>query len=286
MYGIFMECLVDLQRYGGLGNGRSWIIFWILLLISSIYLIVKESDVRKKIIFGMMPLVIVAGFLFPITKKLYVKVARLESANTFYRILWIIPMYVTIAYAFTKFIESIKSSVIKRVAVGVAAVVIIITGSCVYANEHVYMAENIYHLPQNVIDICDRIKPTEDEGTVRAAFTPELVYFVRQYDPNILMPYGRDYIDHNYYNGVLEQMKEEGEIEAQELLYYTRVDLDRYIILPTDKKLDEDITIFDVKLVDTLDRYNIYEDILISENRDKERENYINVRKILYGKQK
>ncbi|WP_026511434.1 hypothetical protein [Butyrivibrio sp. LC3010] len=283
MYGIFRECLVDLQRYGGLGNGSFWIIFWLLLLISSFYLIVKESDVRKKIIFGVMPFVVVAGFLFPVTKKLYVKVVRIENANTYYRILWIIPMYVTIAYAFTKFIGSLNNTVKKRIAVGVAAVVIAVTGSCVYLNEHVYMAENMYHLPQNVIDICDRIKPTEDEGTVRAAFTPELVYFVRQYAPNILMPYGRDYVDHNYYAGVLKLMNEEGEMETQELLYYTRVDLDRYIILPTDKKMDEDITLFDVKLACTIDGYNIYEDILISENREKEREHYVNARIDMYG---
>jgi hypothetical protein len=282
MYGIFMECLVDLQRYGGLGNGSIWITFWLLLLISSIYLIVKESDVRKKIIFGVMPFVVVAGFLFPITKKLYVKAFGIENANTYYRILWIIPMYVTIAYAFTKFIASLNSTVKKCVAVGVAVVGIIITGSCVYANEHVFMAENIYHLPQNVIDICDRIKPTEDEGTVRAAFTPELVYFVRQYDPNILMPYGRDYVDHDYYTGVFKVMKEE-EIETQELLYYTRVDLDRYIILPVDKKLDEDITMYDAKLVGTIDGYNIFEDILISENREEEREDYVNARMNVYG---
>ena len=132
-----------------------------------------------------------------------------------------------------------------------------------------------------MIDICDRIKPTEDEGAVRAAFTPELVYFVRQYDPNILMPYGRDYVDHKYYTGVLKLMQEE-EMKTQELLYYTRADLDRYIIFPTDKKLDEDITIFDVKLIDTIDGYNIYEDILISENREKEREDYVNIRKNIY----
>ena len=132
------------------------------------------------------------------------------------------------------------------------------------------------------IDICDRIKPTEDEGTVRAAFPPELVDFVRQYDPNILMPYGRDYVDHNYYTGVLKLMMEEGEMNTQELLYHTRVDLDKYIILPTDKKLDEDITNFDVKLIDTIDGYNIYEDILISENREKERKDYVKTRENMY----
>ena len=76
-------------------------------------------------------------------------------------------------------------------------------------------------------------------------------------------------------------MKEE-EIETQEILYYTRVDLDRYIILPTNKRLDENITNFDVKLAYTIDGYNIYEDILISENREKEREDYVTIRKNMY----
>lgn len=114
------------------------IFFWLILLISSIYLVVKETDVRKKIIFGVMPLVVVAGFLFLITKKLYVKVSGIENADTYYRILWIISMYVTITYAFTKHIASLNGTVKKFVAVGVAAVVIAITGSFVYANEHIY----------------------------------------------------------------------------------------------------------------------------------------------------
>ena len=96
------------------------------------------------------------------------------------------------------------------------------------------------------------------------------------------MPYGRDYVDHDYYTGVFKVMKEE-EIETQELLYYTRVDLDRYIILPADKKLDEDITMYDAKLVGTIDGYNIFEDILISENREEEREDYVNARMNVYG---
>ena len=82
----------------------------------------------------------------------------------------------------------------------------------------------------------------------------------------------------------LKLMKEEGEMDTQELLYYTRVDLDRYIILPADKKLDEDITMYDAKRVDTIDGYNIYEDILISEKREEEREDYVNIKKNVYEK--
>ena len=192
-------------------------------------------------------------------------------------------MYVTIAYAFTKFIASLKSSVKKRIAVGVAAVVIAITGSCVYANEYVYVAENVYHIPQNIIDICDRIAPQKDEDRIRVAFSPELVYYVRQYNTDILMPFGRDYVDNNYYTGVFEVMRREGIMKSDELLYYTRMDKDRYVILPVDKKLDKDITAFDVKLLDTIGGYNIYEDILISEDREKERVKYLDEKEKVYG---
>ncbi|MBO4456791.1 MAG: hypothetical protein J5802_03660 [Butyrivibrio sp.] len=279
MYGIFMECLVDLKDFGGNGS------ILVLLLISSIYLIVKESDIKKKLLFGIMPFVIVAGFLFPITKKLYVseKLLGIEEAATYYRILWLIPMYVTIAYAFTKFISGIKSAVKKRVAVGVVAVVIAVTGSCVYSNEYVFKAENPYHIPQHVIDICDRISPLDGEERVRAAFPPELTYFVRQYNTDILLAYGRDYVDNGYYTGVKAVMSAEGMMKTDELLYYTRMDLDRYIIIPTDKEMDKDITQFNVRLVDTVDKYNIYEDILIGDNRELERDAFVAEKEKIYG---
>ena len=69
--------------------------------------------------------------------------------------------------------------------------IIVVSGSLVYINRYMSPAENLYHIPQNVIDICDVIEPAEGEPRVRAAFPSELVHFVRQYDTNILMPYGR-----------------------------------------------------------------------------------------------
>ena len=114
------------------------IFFWLILLISSIYLVVKEADVRKKIIFGVMPLVVVVGFLFLITKKLYVKVSGIENADTYYRILWIISMYVTITYAFTKHI-AILNGTVKNV------LRLVLQLWLLQSRFHLYMQMNIYN---------------------------------------------------------------------------------------------------------------------------------------------
>ena len=93
MYGIFMECWVALKLYGG--NGALTIIF----ILSALYLCVMEKNLKKKIMLGIVPLLILVGFLVPITKKLYVAAFDAEGAETYYRVLWLIPMYVVIGYA-------------------------------------------------------------------------------------------------------------------------------------------------------------------------------------------
>ena len=62
MFGIFMECWVSLKLY--FGNPLSGI----LLFASALYLAIAEKDLKKRIILGILPLVVLAGFLFPVTK--------------------------------------------------------------------------------------------------------------------------------------------------------------------------------------------------------------------------
>ena len=68
------------------------------------------------------------------------------------------------------------------------AVTVMLSGSLVYTSPHFSRAENLYHVPQPVVDICDAIS----EPGVKAAFPLELVQYVRQYDPAMNMPYGRE----------------------------------------------------------------------------------------------
>jgi hypothetical protein len=146
-------------------------------------------------------------------------------------------------------------------------VVVAVSGSLVYLNEYMSVAQNLYHIPQNVIDICDVIDPEEGQPRVRAAFPSELVHFVRQYDTDILLPFGREMVvtQWDYYNQVYEVMEKPEVINAEELLEATRLSGCRYIILATDRKIDKNLTTLGLKLIETVDKYNIYEDPQVAE---------------------
>lgn len=255
MYGIFMECWVSLKLY--FGNP----FLPIILLASAVYLTVCEKDIRKKIILGILPIVVLAGFLLPITKIVYVA-AFDDGSDTYYRILWLMPMYMVIGYAACKLIFSFGSKVKQRVALAVCLVIVAMTGSFVYLNQYMSAAENLYHIPQDVIDVCDVITPADSTQRIRAVFPSELVHFVRQYDTNILMPYGREMIatQWDYYNAVYDAYEKPEVINAQVLLEATRQAKCLYIVVRTDRKVDVNLVTMGLKLVDTVGDYLIYSD--------------------------
>ena len=255
MYGIFMECWVSFKLF--FGNPLQAL----LLVAASIYITFFEKNMRKKLILGILPLVVLVGFLLPITKILYVA-AFDDGSDTYYRLLWLIPSYVVIGYAICKFSFDFGSRLKQRIALLACVAVIVLSGSLVYINRYMSVAENFYHIPQNVIDICDVIAPAEGEPRVRAAFPSELVHFVRQYDTDILMPYGREMLatQWDYYNEVYEVMEKPEVIDAVTLLEATRKTGCSYIILAKDRKIDKDLVGCGLVIVATVDNYNIYAD--------------------------
>ena len=260
MYGIFRECWVALELYGG--NGA--ILF--LFLISAIYLILAEKSLKKKIMLGIVPLLILVGFICPITKIVYVA-AFDEGSDTYYRIMWLIPMYVVIGFAASRFIFSLKKSAFQRIAFVLILAVIAVSGSLVYESKHLTVAENLYHIPQNVIDICDEIAPKDGEPRVRAAFPSELVHFVRQYATDILMPYGREMVvtQWDYYNAVYEVMEKPEVIDAKALVEVTRETKCSYVILSENREIDGDLSDEGLELLETLHGYRVYQDPVVIE---------------------
>jgi hypothetical protein len=255
MYGIFMECWVSFKLY--FGNP----VQAILLIAAAVYITVAEKNLRKKLILGILPLLVLAGFLLPVTKILYVA-AFDDGSDTYYRLMWLIPSYVVIGYAVCKFCLGLGSRVKQRIALVACLLVICLGGSLVYLNQYMSVAENLYHIPQQVIDICDVIAPAENEPRVRAVFPSELVHFVRQYDTDILMPYGREMLatQWDYYNEVYEVMEKPEVIDSQALLEATRKTGCSYIILATDRRIDKDLSECGLEIVDTVGKYNIYAD--------------------------
>lgn len=172
------EIVTTFLDYSGSG------VYPFLFLAALVYLLITEKDRKVRLVLVETSLAITLLFFFPLFKLV---VEKVEEAGTYYRILWLLPMTVIIAYAGVKVIGRHT-----RIGLAALAAVCVLGGDYVYDNVNISKAQNRYHLPEEVIAICNLIMPKEDEERVWAVFPSELIHYVRQYTSEIQMPYGRD----------------------------------------------------------------------------------------------
>ena len=139
---------------------------------------------------------------------------------------------------------------------------LLLSGSLIYKNENFRKADNLYHIPQTVVDICDAI---EVEGReVMAVFPVEMLQYVRQYSPYICMPYGREVtVDRwGFYTELLQVMIEET-LVVEKMAPLAKERGCHYIIIENDKKILGDMQEYDYRLFDSIGGYDIYIDTSI-----------------------
>lgn len=244
-----MESLVIFKLYTGLK---------FLLLLSAfawIFLLVTEKDKRIRTVLVYAPIIVVALFLFPVSRKAFVA-AGLDG-ETYYRILWTIPMGIIFVYAVCRLFAGHR-----RIGLILSSGLIIVCGSYVYKSNYISKAENLYHIPDTVIEICDLIRPENPKEKVSAVMPTDLIHFVRQYDAAINMPYGREMLVNqwDYYNPVYEEMEKPETVNVETLLEATREEHCQYIVMAKDKKTDRDPQECGLLLLEEIDGYRIYED--------------------------
>lgn len=249
MFGIFMESLVIFKLYTG---------FKPLILLAAaawLYLLLKEKNRKIRILFVYAPILIFLLFLFPLSRKLFVA-AGLDGA-TYYRVLWTIPFGIITAYgACSLFYRHRRTGLI------ITAVLIMLCGSLVYKSPYISKAENLYHIPDTVIRICDLIAPRTENSHVMVAVPEELVYFVRQYDAKIKMPYGREMIESqwDYYNEMHELMEETEIIDMKALIEAARKEYCQYLVISPVRRVKGDPEKLGLTFLAEIDGYRVYQD--------------------------
>lgn len=249
MYGIFMESLVIFKLY----TGMKFLI--ILFFLAWIYLLFAEKDKEKRLLFVAAPPLILLAFLCPLSRRAFVA-AGLDG-ETYYRVLWTIPMGIVTAYGFCRIFEAHR-----RIGLVISAVLIMACGSFVYKSDYIQKAENLYHIPDTVIRICDLIAPEGEEGQVMVVVPEELVYYVRQYNARIRMPYGREMIasQWDYYNEVHAAMEETEIIDLEKLIEATRKEYCQYIVINPTRQVKGDPAKLGLEFLADIDGYRVYKD--------------------------
>ena len=239
-----MEYVQMFQEY--MGNGL--VVGW--YLVSLAYLLMKEKRRHVRILFVYVPLIILLLFFNPLFAKL---ISLME--DIYWRLLWLLPISMTIAYTAVRLYGEVKGKM--RVAAAVLCVIMVtLSGSYIYQSSGIVKAENEYHVPQTVVDICDAIIIPGRE--IRALFPDEMLYYVRQYTPLVCMPYGREVF--GWVENDLNDLMREETIDLSQLAGMAKEYQCHYIILPKDKQLVGNLLDYEYILFDTIDGYQIYKD--------------------------
>lgn len=235
-----------LMRYEGSGQ------LLLLYAASLVYLLFCEKDRVRRTLLVYLPLLWIAAFALPPVYRLY---SKLDEAGTYYRLLWLIPGGLTIAWGMIRLFQN-------RIRIGilVACGLIILCGQYTYSNENMLPAENRLHLPQMVIDVSDTIMNETGGEQTCVAMPVGLVQFVRQYNTKIIMPYGREMQMGSYYNSVYEAMEDTEPLDAGKLLRALDEYDCGYLVMETAKVLpiDQKLQQAGLRIVADVDGYRIY----------------------------
>lgn len=195
--------------------GTGLIVIWYLLSI--VYLFLREKRKEIRAIFVYVPIILLLLYFNPLFVRL---VYHLVGGETYYRILWLLPMTMSISYACACIYGELKGRKREIFAVCMAGL-LMASGSFIYSNPYFHKAENLYHVPDSVVKICDAINVPGRE--VRAVFPAELLQYVRQYSAVTCMPYGREVLvaDWQFADEMFEVMESE-EINLELLLSLSR----------------------------------------------------------------
>lgn len=234
------------QNYIGTGS----IVIWFLLAL--LYLLCNEKQKPRRILFIYTPILLLLLFFNPLFAKAFF---ILVGEEIYFRNFWLLPIIVVLAYAAVQIFSSLKG---KKAVCFATIVVLLITfsGKLVYSNPLYTKAENPYHVPNAVVHICDAIEVPGHE--VMAVFPYELLLYVRQYDPLVRMPYGRDAM--MGWRDELYNAMEAPVIELDVLVPLTREAGCHYIVLRSGDKIAGNLQDYGLEWLMETDGYVVYID--------------------------
>lgn len=251
MWGIFLESVVIFKNYMGFDQHGYLAGIYLFMLL---YLWLTEKDKRIKAVLVYAPTLILLLFFCPLFRRVFV--ALVDDSGIYYRLLWLLQMSLVSAYGMIKLCGRHR-----RIGLVFMCAAIVVCGNFVYDSEYITKAENVYHLPQEAIDIVDRIEP--EQGRITVLFPADLIYFVRQYSTNIELPYGREMLiaGWDYGNDMYTAMEEAEVIQTDSFVELARTYPCAYIVLKEERKLEEPLTDYGYDLCGQVGEYLIYKDM-------------------------
>ncbi len=250
---IVSRCVNSILNIFESFNGVGFVFVVFLMCIA--FLSIKEKNAYIKDALVKYPLYVLVVFFCPIW---WLYIYYVHNEEILYRILWIMPIGIVVVYSLTKITDVFTG--VKRFAAYLCCMVLIMaSGKYIYANEIFTPAENIYHVPQTVVKICDEI--IVDGREILCCFPDEMVTYVRQYTPYVCMPYGRDVLfDYVQGDEDLRTIINMDVVDTMKAVEKLRELNTPYLVVNKETDFSESLSTYDFIFVTEIDGYEIYLD--------------------------
>lgn len=188
------------------GNGyQIYLLGFVIFLM--IYFGYKNKGKKDKInlLFFIYVCLFFIVFFCPITAKIIMDYC--VGRSVYWRMMWVLPVTIFLSYYFTQFATE-RKKIVSKVLVTIAIVVLLANaGGNILSSLQYSKILDISKIPGPVGELCTFIQNHADQREdeeIYAVFPNELVFYIRQVNANIHIPYGRDVIrnikKHELYN--------------------------------------------------------------------------------------
>ena len=180
--------------------------FFVMYLMAAAYILIRGEERERRIFLPEAAALLLTVFN-PVIPLILDKI--FDVSSEYYRLFWIAPVTVLVPYALTKIISGTKTLFQKTAVISLISVMFILGGNFVYA-KGINIAENIYKMPDELIEISEMIHEDSGSEYAKAFFEYEYNMEIRQYDPKMLLSIDREeYIYAVNYSYTDEMLKDE-----------------------------------------------------------------------------
>lgn len=180
------------ERYNGDGN---YLVLLGLCMFGLWLLSGKKKEARSPIL--IYTILVCMCLLCPVSAFVLIKCI---GANVYWRVFWILPFVLIIAYSVVIVLDRIKN-ISWKVIVGILLCGVVMAAGVNVYNPHVFTkATNSYKLPDEVIAVCDIVVKRGEGQSIKLAAPDELNPYIRLYRPNINQVFGRETMKEGAYD--------------------------------------------------------------------------------------
>ena len=239
--------------------------FLYLAVTCLIYLLIRKKEPWKSF-WGLYGIFLTLVVFNPLIWRV---VDLLGLDDEYYRFLWLIPVTPLVAYALTTVITKLQKRTLRMTALAGTVAVIIFAGQSIFSRSWETI-DNIYKIPDEVIEICEIIRADCDKDQPVVASDFDLSVLINQYAPEIdlILSYRQvsnikeayqygSYVD-NPEDRLYHVLINREPHDDQYLIYALKLGKVDYVVTERGNPVREYIAVSECELIAELEQYCIF----------------------------